>query len=180
MSDGQVVRIKCEIACQNLTGGGTAGLGEIVKGVTGLDDVGRGRALCVCAYRNVEKLIDLDDVEVSDARVGGLKTVKGDVEVLGDGSEGVVLADKIGVGPAGGTGVGGGDSGAGSVVGSADAGGNGKDFTRIDEVGIGQVVGFGNVAEAESVFVGNLGESVVGNDGVGLGRGGRAGWYNIV
>lgn len=180
LSDGQVVRIKRKIAGQNLTGGGTAGLGKIVKGITGLDDVGRSRALCVCADRNVQKLVDLNDVVVSDLSVGGFKTVKGDVEVLGDGGEGVVFADKISVGSAGGTGVGGGDSGAGSIVRSADAGGNGEDFTRIDEVGVGQVVGFGNVAEAESVLVGNLGESVVGNDSVGLGRGSCAGWYNIV
>lgn len=129
----------------NLAHGRLPSVGQVVEEIAGLDGVGADAvAGGVGADRNRDDLSHVDDIWVGDLGVRVDDGLEGDVEVCGDGGEGVAAADVVGGAYAGdaGRGGGGGFGDAGGVVrGGAvlgdDADTDGSDRDEVRGVGWG-------------------------------------------
>jgi hypothetical protein len=149
---------------------------QIEESVAALDVVSLDQALRASADGDVDELAGEDEVDVGDLLVDGDEGGEGDVVVCGDEGEGVAALDDVrgvdGDG-AGGGGLGRGRGDAGGVVRGSALGRDDEDLAGDDQVGVGDVVVAGDVADAGLVLLGDGAEGVAGDDGV-VGRGGGA------
>jgi hypothetical protein len=141
---------------------------QIEESVAALDVVSLDQALRASADGDVDELAGEDEVDVGDLLVDGDEGGEGDVVVCGDEGEGVAALDDVrgvdGHG-AGGGGLGRGRGDAGGVVRGGALGRDHEDLAGDDEVGVGDVVVAGDVADAGLVLVGQGAEGVAGHDG---------------
>ena len=157
----------------------SAGLAsQIEESVAALDVVSLDQALRTSADGDVDEFAREDEVDVLDLLVGADEGVEGDVVVGGDVGEGVAALDDVTAVNSYGAGGGGkrlGVGDAGGVVRGGALGWDGEDLARLDEVGVGDVVVAGDVADAGVVLGGEGAEGVTGDDGVVDAGGGTAG-----
>ena len=175
--DSELSRVDIKVNALDVADGGAVAGGEVEEEVTALDGVCADGALGAGADRNVNELVGEDKVDVGDLLVGGDEAGEGDLVVGGDVGEGVAALDDVGGAGGGSTGsVGGGSRRrkAGGVVGSGAAGGNAEFLAGGDQVGVGDVVEAGDVADSRVVEGGEAAESLTGHDGVGDGGVGTA------
>ena len=178
LADSDLGGVDVKVDALDVTDGGLVLGSQVEEEVTALDGVGLDEALGAGADGNVDDLVGEDEVDVGDLLVGGDEAGKGDLVVGGNVGEGVTAADDVG--GAGGNGAGGVDGGsrgrkAGGVVGSGAAGGDAELLAGSDQVGVGDVVEAGDVADARVVECGEAAESLTGHDGVGDSGVGAAG-----
>lgn len=145
----------------DLSNGGAVLLGQVHVEVTRGDEVGADNvALAAGADRNVDDLRHLDNIGVLDLRVDGEETREGDVEVPGDGGEGVVLDHRVGRWETGHAELGGGVhwGEARGVVDGVFAFWDVDCATGLDEVDVGDAAGFGDVANTRVLALGDSGQ----------------------
>jgi hypothetical protein len=150
---------------------------KIEESVAALDVVSLDEALRTGADGDVDELAGEDEVDVLDLLVDGDEGGEGDVVVCGDEGQGVAALDDVGRVDGDGAGGGGLRSGlgdAGGVVRGGALGRDHEDLAGLDEVGVGDVVVAGDVADAGLVLLGQGGEGVAGHDGVVDGGGSAA------
>ena len=157
----------------------SAGLAsQIEESVAALDVVSLDQALRTSADGDVDEFAREDEVDVLDLLVGADEGVEGDVVVGGDVGEGIAALDDVAAVDSYGAGGGGkwlGVGDAGGVVRGGALGWDREDLARLDEVGVGDVVVAGDVADAGVVLGGEGAEGVTGDDGVVDAGGGTAG-----
>lgn len=184
--DGELGRVDVKVNALDVADSGAVAGGEVEEEVAALDGVGADGALRTGADGDVDELVGEDEVDVGDLLVGGDEAGEGDLVVGGDVGEGVAALDDVG--GAGGGGTGSVDGGsrrrkAGGVVGSGAAGGNAEFLAGGHQVGVGDAVEAGDVADSRVVEGGEAAESVTGHDGVGDGGVGTArksgGWVQV-
>jgi hypothetical protein len=169
LADSDLGRVDVKVDALDIADRGLVLGSQVEEEVATLDGVGLDEALGAGADGDVDELVGEDEVDVLDLLVGGDEAGEGDLVVGGDVGEGVAAADDVG--RAGSDSAGGVDSGsrrrkAGGVVGSGAAGGNAELLAGSDQVGVGDVVEAGDVADARVVESGEAAEGLTGHDGV--------------
>lgn len=177
LADGELGRVNVKVNALDVADGGALRGGKVEEEVAALDGVGLDSALGAGADGDVDELVGEDEVDVGDLLVGGDEAGEGDLVVGGDVGEGVAALDDVGGAGSGGAGsVGGGSGGgqAGGVVGGGAELGDVEHLASIDQVGVGEAVELGDVANARVVERRERAESLAGHDGVGDGGVGTA------
>lgn len=177
LADGDLGRINVKVDALDVADGGVVLLGQVEEEVAALDGVGLDETLGAGADGDVDELVGEDEVDVLDLLVGSDEAGEGNLVVGGDVGESVTATDDVG--GAGGGGTGGVGCGsrrrkAGGVVGSGASGGDAELLAGSDQVGVGDAVEAGNVADARVVEGGEAAEGLTGHDGVGDGGVGTA------
>jgi hypothetical protein len=176
LANSELGRVDAGVNTLNVANSSADLVSEVEEGVAALDVVSLNKTLRASADGDVDELAGEDEVDVGDLLVDGDEGGEGDVVVCGDEGEGVAALDDVrgvdGDG-AGGGGLGRGLGDAGGVVGGGALGRDHEDLAGDDEVGVGDVVVAGDVADAGLVLLGDGAEGVAGDDGV-VGRGGGA------
>ena len=178
LANSELGRVDAGVNTLDVADGGADLVSEVEEGVTALDVVSLNKTLRASADRDVDELAGEDEVDVGDLLVDGDEGGEGDGVVCGDEGQGVAALDDVrgvdGDGAGGGR-LGGGRGDAGLVVRGGAGGGDDEDLAGHDEVGVGDVVVAGDVANSRLVLVGDGGEGVAGDDGVVGSAGGAAG-----
>lgn len=177
LANGNLGRVDIKVDALDVADRGVVLLSQVEEKVTTLDGVGLDEALGAGADGDVDKLVGEDKVDVLDLLVGSDEAGEGDLVVGGDVGESVTATDDVGGAGSGGTGgVGCGSRRrkAGGVIGSSASGGDAELLAGSDQVGVGNVVEAGDVADARVVEGGEATEGLAGHDGVGDGGIGTA------
>lgn len=177
LANGDLGRVDVKVDALDVADRGVVLLSQVEEEITALDGVGLDEALRAGADGDVDELIGENEVDVLDLLVGSDEAGEGDLVVGGDVGESVTAADNVGGAGSGGTGgVGCGSRRrkAGGVVGSGASGGDAELLAGSDQVGVGDVVVAGDVADARVVEGGEAAEGLTGHDGVGNGGVGAA------
>ena len=178
LADSDLGRVDVKVDALDVADRGVVLLGQVEEEVAALDGVGLDKALGAGADGDVNELVGEDEVDVLDLLVGSDEAGERDLVVGGDVGEGVAAPDDVGGAGGGGTGgVGGGSRRrkAGGVVGSGASGGDTELLAGSDQVGVGDVVEAGDVADARVVECGEAAEGLTGHDGVADGGVGATG-----
>lgn len=130
---------------------------QVEEDVSRFDDIWRDGARRPWKNRNDDDLSHKNQVRVGDCRVGSDQTLQSNLEVLGNGSEGVAGDNNVEAWTAedgsgsclGGLGL------AGGVVWDADLGGDGEDLACRYEVDVGDLVCCRDVADSAVEFGGD-------------------------
>lgn len=181
LADSELSRIDVGIDALNVTHSSAVLRSQIEENIAALDGVGLNQALRTRTNGNVDQLAGEDEIDVLDLLVGVDEGVESDVVVAGDVGQSVAALDDVGRTDgksAGSGGCWGGLREAGGAVGSGAAGWDLQRLAGDDEIGVGDVVETGDVADAGVELGGEASESVTCHSGVINRRVGTAGESN--
>ena len=177
LTNSKLSRVDGGVNALDVADSGARLASQIEESVAALDVVSLDQALRTSADGNVDEFAREDQVDVLDLLVGGDKGVEGDIVVGGDVGQSVTALHDVATADrdrAGGGGQGRGIGDAGGVVRGGALGRDLEDLARLDEVGVGDVVEAGDVADTGVVLFGEGAEGVAGHDGVAHGGVGTA------
>lgn len=163
LADGKLSRVDVGIDALNVTHSSAVLRSQVEENITALDVVGLDQALRARTNGDVDQLVGEDEIDVLDLLVGVDESVESDVVVASDIRESVAALDDVGRADGESAGSGGCWGGLGEAGGVVRGGAAGWDLQRLagdDEVGVGDVVETGDVADAGVEFGGEASESV--------------------